>query len=456
MSCGLPAVHCQGQEDCSRKSDGDHPLRLLGPLGEVIPGGGTDMTKIVFLKILPLFVLALALGFVPEPASAHRGGGSHRSGSSHGGGSHGGGHSMFGGGGHSRGGGHSSFGGGGHSYGGFHGGGSSHAGGNPYRSGGHGNRGQMSGGSYSRLGGFSSRPSGGFARNSTYGSSRHLGSSAGSRSFGRSGGWQPAARSYGGAAGEWHSFGNSTGRSTQGWARSSGYAMGSGWHSFGSREHGGEVESSRRYGSYGRSDGPWHSFGNSRNVSFGGNAPGRSNTGFRGSGFGNSPFSGSRFDGSGFANSRFGGSSFGRSGFGNSGFGGSGFSNSFGESGASVIPSLLFGGLLHLATPLFGGVGMLGANALSYAARSLIFGLASNAFDQGSFDGGNSGFGQSGFVPSFGFQVAPVLPPCGYGANYWGPGWVWGGYCGAYPYRPLGWSGVGYFGGPGNGYILAN
>jgi hypothetical protein len=147
-----------------------------------------------------------------------------------------------------------------------------------------------------------------------------------------------------------------------------------------------------------------------------------------------------------FQSSRFGSSDFGSS-----------FSNSlFGSNLSSLIPSLLFGGLLRLGTPVFGGVGILGASALSFVASSLVSGLGANGFDQGGVAGGDFGFDRGGLGQSFGFSAATVSPACGAGANFWDPGWVWGGYCGPYPYRRLGWSGIGYFGGPGIGYNVTN
>jgi hypothetical protein len=146
-------------------------------------------------------------------------------------------------------------------------------------------------------------------------------------------------------------------------------------------------------------------------------------------------------------------SGFASSSFGNSAFGRSGFSDSLIGSSVSLIPSLLFSGLLRLGTPLFGGVGILGASALSFVASSLVSGLGSNGFDQGGVAGGDFGFGRGGLVQSFGFNEATVSPACGAGASFWGPGWVWGGYCGPYPYHPLGWSGIGYF--PRIGYNVS-
>ena len=128
--------------------------------------------------------------------------------------------------------------------------------------GGHMNMGRMSRGSYARPGGFSSSMSGNFARNSTFGRG-NFGSSVNSRNFGYSGASQPAARSSRSAMGGWQSFGNSAFRSTPGLARTSGNAMGGGWHSFGNTNGGGRVEMSRSYGSSVRAEGQRQSFGNS-------------------------------------------------------------------------------------------------------------------------------------------------------------------------------------------------
>jgi hypothetical protein len=155
----------------------------------------------------------------------------------------------------------------------------------------------------------------------------------------------------------------------------------------------------------------------------------------------------SNFGGPRFSNAGFGGFDFG-----NSGFGHSGFSSSFIESDLSIIPNLLFGGLLRVGPSLLGGPAILGANALAFAASSIVSGLVSNGFGQGGYVGGGSGFDASGFGSGFGFDAAPVGPACGAGVSFGRPGWSWSGYCGAYPTYPLGWSGSGYFGGVRNGY----
>ncbi len=226
------------------------------------------------------------------------------------------------------------------------------------------------------------------------------------------------SRSYGGsgrADGQRQSFGNSGFRSASGFTRASMSASGAGWHSFGNMTGGGRTEMSRGYGNNVRTDGQWHAFGNSRNGSFGRNvsgnsfsATGRANSSdlraYRG-GFGSNRFSNSArqrrgfrpshlFSGSGRSMTNFGGSSrfgsgdFASSGFGNSGFGGSGFSNSLLGSGLSLLPNLLFGGLLHLGTSVLGGGailegGLLAGNVISLAARWLGSGLGSNGYAQG-------------------------------------------------------------------------
>jgi hypothetical protein len=429
------------------------------------------MTKPAFSKIVLMFVAAIVLACVPKPASARRGGGSHGSGGSHGRSSHGGGSFHSGG--------HSSFSGGGHSFGGSRGGARMSS---ARMGGGHVSSGRMSGGSYARPGGFSSRPSGNFARNSTFGGGS-FGSSAASRNFGRSGASQPAARGFRSTMGERYSSGYSTGRSMPVSARTSGNAMGGGWHSFGSLSHGGGAEMARGYGSYVRTDGQWHSFGNSRNASFGTNVSGfsssranhttASNTHAPRQGFSSNRFSAnmpgsSRFSSfssfssgrsmANFGSSRFGNSGFGSSDFGNSAFGSSGFSNSLIGSNVSLIPSLLLGGLLRFGTSVFGGggIGILGGNALSLAVRSLVSGIGSNGFGQGGFAGGDFGLGRGGFGSGFGFDEAPVWPACGAGASFGRPDWAWSGYCGPYPYYPLGWNGIGYFGDPGTGYNVTD
>jgi hypothetical protein len=428
------------------------------------------VTKPVFSKTLLTFVAVLALAFVPKPASAQRGKGSHGGGGSHAGKSHGGGN--FHGGGHSnfKGGGHSIFSGGGNSRGGAQVS-SAHIGG------GHVSSRRMNGGSYAKSGGFSSRPSGNFARNSAF-SGGSFGSPAASRNVGRFGASQPAARGFRSTTGEGHSFGSSTGRLMPASARSLGNAMGGGWHSFGNLSHGGGAGMSSGYGSNARTDGQWHSFGNSRNASLGTHVSGfssfgasrvtASNTeahpGFNSNHFSTNMQGGSRFSSfssfssgrsmADFGSSRFGRSSFGSSGFGNGAFGLSGFSNSFIGSNASLIPNLLLDGLLRLGTSAFEG-GILG-DALSLALRSFGSGLFSSGFGEGGFAGGDFAFGRSVFGRGFGLDETPLWPGCGPGASLWRPGWTWGGYCGPYPYYPLGWSGIDSFGGPRTSYNVSD
>ena len=414
------------------------------------------MTNPAFSKILLTFVAAFALACVPDPAFAQRGGGHHRSGGSHGGSSHRGG--SF------HGGGHSSFRGGGHAHGRSRSGArvsSSHFGGN------HLSNKRMSGGSSAKPRGISSRSSGNLARNSDFGSGS-FSSSGASRNFGRSGTSRPAARVSRSNVGDWHSFGNSTGRSMPASARTFGNAMGGGWNSFDNLSRIDRAEMSRGYGGYARTDARWHSFGNSRNAflgtdvsgfsSFGASRAMASDTHASRLGFGSNRFltnmpGSSRFSSfSSFSSSpsimNFGSSDFGSSDFGNSGLGRSDFSNSLIGSNVSLIPSLLLGGLLRLGTSVFGGEGLLGASALTFAARSFVSGLASNGFGRGGFAGGDFGFGRGGFGGGFGFDEAPVWPASVGGAGFWRPGWVCSGYCGPYPSYPLGWSGIGYFSGP--------
>jgi hypothetical protein len=426
------------------------------------------MKKPAFSKILLTFVAALVLAYVPKPASARRDGGSHGRGAPHGGSSHGGGSSHAGG--------HSSFRGGRQSYGGSRGGArwsSAQMGGRRMSSG------RMSGGWNARPGGFSSRSSGNFGRNSTFGGGR-FGSFAASRSFVRSGAWQPAARVSRSNLGGWNSFGNPTSRSMPASARTRGNSMGGGWHSFGNLSRGGGAEMSRGYRSNARAEGQWHSFGNSRNGSFASNGSGWSSFGRsratasyareRRWESGSNRFSanlpgGSRYSSfssfsSGRSMSNFGGSRFSNAGFGgfdfgNSDFGHSGFSGSFLGSDLLLIPNLLFGGLFGGRPSIFGGPAFLGANVLALAARSIVSELASNGSDQGGFAGGNEGFGAGGFGPGLGFEAAPVWPACGSVVSFGRPGWAWSGYCGPYSTYPLGWSGSGYFGGGRNGYNVS-
>jgi hypothetical protein len=276
-----------------------------------------------------------------------------------------------------------------------------------------------------------------------------------------------------GNTGNWQSFGNSSGRSMLASARFSGNTMGAGWHSFGNMSHGGGTEISRGYGNNVRAESQWRSFGNSRNnVSIGRNGSGFSSFGagratasnLHSAGLGFSPnrfsenaptttqfssfssFSSRRSIGN-FGSSRFGVSGFGGSDFGNSSFGGSGFSNSGIGSGLSLIPNLL-GSFLGLGTSVFGGPGLLGANALSLAVRLFVSGISAGGNGQSDFAGGDGGYGQGGSGGDFGLGAAPVWPACGPVAPLWGPAPASGMYCGPSAYQPYGWSSIGYLGGP--------
>jgi hypothetical protein len=160
----------------------------------------------------------------------------------------------------------------------------------------------------------------------------------------------------------------------------------------------------------------------------------------------------SNFGGSRFSNAGFGGFDYGNSGFGYSGFGHSGFGGSFIGSDLSIIPNLLFGGLLHLGPSLLGGPAFLGANVLAFAASSIVSALVSNGNDQGGFTGSNVGFGAGGYDVGPAFGPAAVGPPCGFGVSVGRPGWSFSGYCAPYPTYPMSWSGGGYYGGFRSGY----
>ena len=427
------------------------------------------MMKPAFSKALFAFVAALALIGVPAPASARRTGGSKGGGGSHGGSSHGGG--AFHGGGHSSSKG-ASFKGGGHSYGGSRG--SSRVS-SARMEGGSKNSGRINGGSYAKSGGYSSRPSGNFARNSNWGGGT-FGSSETSRNPGRFGASQPAVQESRGTMGKWQSFGNSSGRSMLASARISGNATGGGWRAFGNVSRGGGTEMSRGFGNTVRNDSQWRSFENSGNASFGRNRSGfssfgpnratssnarESSLGFSSNHFSAnllppsrfssfSSFSSGRTTGN-FGGSHFGVSGFGASDFGNGGFGNSGFSNSGIGSGLSLIPNL-FGGLLNLGTTIFGGHGLLAADAISLAVRLFVSAVGANGFGQGGSNGGDIGFGQGGYGGNFGLGAAPVWPACGPGAPLWAPSPAPGVYCGPYSYQPFGWGGIGYVGGPRTGF----
>lgn len=433
------------------------------------------MIRLTFHKILLTFAAALVLASVPKAVTARRGGGSHAGGGSHGGNSHGG--AGFHGGGHSS----------------FRGGGQSHRGSagratvsSARMGGGRVNRRQTSRGSYQGPGGFSPTMSGNFARSSTFGRGS-FSSSANSRNFGYSRSSPQLARSSGNAIGGWNLPGNSAFRSTPGLARTSGSAMVGGLPSFGRSSGSVRQEMPRSYGSNVRAGGQWHSFGNSRDGSFARNVSGFSFAGASrenalgihasGLGFGSnrfssnrpamsrfssfSSFSGGRSMASFGSSRRFGSGDFSRSGFGNSGFGDLGFSNSLIGSSLSVIPNLLFGGLLQLGTTVFGGGGileggLLAGNAISLAARWLGSGLGSNGFSQGGSAGGDNSFGPGAFGVNFGFTPALAWPACNAVTSFQGSGWGSSRYCGPSPNYPLSRSGASQFGDYGINYNLAN
>ncbi len=420
-----------------------------------------------FSKILFVFVSVFALICLSKPALARHNGGSKGGGGSHGGKSHGGG--SFHGGGRSKGASFKAprFKGGGHS---FTSGGS--RGGNARVSsarmgGGSRNSGRVGGDSYARSAGFSSRPTGNFARSSSLGGGSFA-SSTSSRNFERFGGSQSVTGGSRGTFGNWRSFGNSSGRPVLASARTSGNAMGGGWRPAGNTfGHDGGAAVSRGYGSSVRADGQWRSFGNSRNTSFDRNVSGfsafnaaratrGSNTRLGGFGLGSNGFSpnspvlarGSSFwsFSSGLSTANFGGSRFGGSGFGNSTLGGSGIFNAGIGSGLSLFPNLL-GGFLNVGTSLFGGPGVLAANALSLAVRLFVSGIEANGTGQGDFSGGDASYGQAGFGGNFGMQAASAgAPTCAPGEPAFAPGAASGGFCQPYVYQPFGWGSVGNFG----------
>lgn len=423
------------------------------------------MKKPLILKMLLAVAAALFLIFVPKAAPARGGGGSHGGKGSHGGNSHGGGGFHSGG--------RSSFRSSGKSYSGSRGGKTMSS---PHWGGGRVDMGRTMGRSYSGSGRFSSSMSGNFASgnfgrsSSTFGRG-NFGSSANSRGSGVRywAGSQPAARNSRSNTGAWQGFGNSAFRSTPGWARTSGMAMGGGWSSFG-MNGGGRSEASRGYGHDARTDSQWHSFGNRGNGSFGRNvaqysfsATSRANpSDMRGSygRFNSNRFSNasamSRFssfssysDGRSIGNFRgsrhFETGDFAGARFGGSGFGDEGFSSSLG-SDLSLFPNLLFGGLLHLGTAVLGGGGLLeggllAGNVISLAAHWLGSGLGSGpgstGFGQDGSAGVEFGYSPGGFGIGFGLTPAPAWPACGAVASFPGPGWGWQGYCGPPLYRPL-------------------
>ena len=429
------------------------------------------MMKSSFSKTVLTFASLLGLFGLSRPALARHGGGSKRGGGSHSGSSHGGG--GFHGGGHSKGGSFKapSFKGGGHSYTGPRGStqfsSARMAGGNKKSE-------QMNRGSYAKAGGFSSRQFNNFGRSSTMGSGS-FSSPAASRNFERDAGPQSVARESRGATGNWQSFGNSSGRTMLASARTFGNE-GRGWRTFGNTGHDGAGAMSHGFASEVRPAGQWRSFGNSRNAFRPRNIPGFSSTSSgrvtqgipRLTSFGSGP---NRFDpnmpastryssissfSSGrsnvnFGGSRFGGSQFGDFGFGNSSFGGSGLSSAGIGSGLSLVPNLL-GSFLNLGTGLFGGPGVLAANALSLAVRLFVSGIEAGGNDEGGYDGGGAGFEQAGMGGSFGFEAPRVAPACSPNAQLWLAGPAPAGYCGSYMAQPFGSSSIGYFGAPRVGF----
>jgi hypothetical protein len=123
------------------------------------------------------------------------------------------------------------------------------------------------------------------------------------------------------------------------------------------------------------------------------------------------------------------------------GFGGTGFSDSLIGSGISIIPNLLFGGLLHLGTSFLGGGGLLeggllARNAISLAAHWLSYG-DSNTYGQTGPSGIDSGFDSGGLDVNFGFASTTAWPTCNRIASFQGPAWGWSGYCGSSRYPGL-------------------
>ena len=169
-------------------------------------------------------------------------------------------------------------------------------------------------------------------------------------------------------------FGNPRFAST-GVGRGSMNSMGAGWNSFSHSNGGGREGMSRKSESELRSPGQWNSFGSSRNGSFARNVASYSfwpsnctnvsdlrgsRLGFRSNRFSSRTgmsqfstfpsFSGGRSNLSLGGYRGFGAGDFASTGFESAGFGGTGFSDSLSGSGISIIPNLLFGGLLHLGT----------------------------------------------------------------------------------------------------------
>jgi hypothetical protein len=106
--------------------------------------------------------------------------------------------------------------------------------------------------------------------------------------------------------------------------------------------------------------------------------------------------------------------------------------------------------LLHFGTSALGAK-LLGVDALTYAARSLISLLTSSGSGQDGYTGDNYGPGYGGFVGNYGYYQAPVLPACA-AATYWQPGFGWATYCAPYVYYPASTINPAYGGAPDAGY----
>jgi hypothetical protein len=463
------------------------------------------MLRPAFWKSILVIVVVFASASAPKIVLARRGSGSDSGGSSHGAGSRGGGWHGDGG---FHGGGRSSFHGGGQSI--FRG--SRGGGGMSFRRSGGGsfNTGRINRGSFPTAGGFSSHAAGNFSRSSGFGRG-NFGPTLNARGFDSSRGWQAPKRNSRNFTGGWQSFGKSNFRAAPEFARLSGNTfnhasanpMGgrwqsfgnsgfraasaqprfsgsssSGWRPFGNVGGAGRIEMSRGYGSFARNGGEWHSFGNPRNENFVRNAAGVS---FAGAGRGYNwaapssrwRFGADRFSSHGFAatrfssfpsyssrrtfgdfgSERFGGPSFANAGFGSSGYGGSEFGDSLFGSALSLIPNLLFGGLLRFGGSLLGGGGLLeggllAGNAISLAARWLGSASDSNDFGFGGPASVDFGFGQ-GFGVSFGYTPvpAPLWPACTTVPSFQWPAWGWNTYCGYTPhYFGPAWNGNNGFG----------
>jgi hypothetical protein len=137
----------------------------------------------------------------------------------------------------------------------------------------------------------------------------------------------------------------------------------------------------------------------------------------------------------------FGTGDFASAGFASAGFGGTDFSDSLIGSGISIIPNLLFGGLLHLGTSFLGGGGLfegglLAGNAISLAAHWLGSGDDSTGYAQAEPAGIDSGFESGGLDVNSGFASTTAWPRCNRMAGFQGPAWGWSVYCSSSPYYP--------------------